>query len=104
MNDPSRRDWWQLVEQQLDAVATGDRDGSAVEDPWDDGSAAPALTDAQRALLAGIDDQPHVPRATEPHHTPDDQPPVPRLAGHRDSKVEGDDGGDRTGNIPGDSP
>jgi hypothetical protein len=104
VSDSNRRDWWQLVEEHLDAADADEQDAAAaVDDPWGDGSAAPPLTDAQRALLAGIDDQPHVPRVTEPDHAPDDQPPVPRLARHPETAPDRDEPGGRAGNMPGDS-
>lgn len=105
MNDPTRRDWWQLVEEHLESADADDHEaGPSVDDPWGDDSASPTLTEEQRALLAGIDDQPKVPRVTEPDHTRDDQPPLPRLARHPETAPDGDEPGARTGNMPGDSP
>jgi len=107
MNDGRARDWWELVEDHL---TRGDHevvDGPDTDDPWSDGGAAPALTDAQRTLLGGIHDQPGVPRIGSHGPGHDDQPPVPRFTrrGDRsdDTTEDDDDPGSTTGNIPGDT-
>jgi hypothetical protein len=108
MSDQPARDWWELVEEHL---VRGDHlvdDGDAeTHDPWSDAGASPTLTDAQRELLAGIDDQPGVARFDHHEHE-HDQPPVPRFArlGEADGEAPDDDRhpGSTTGNIPGDSP
>lgn len=82
MNEPTRRDWWRLVEEHLDASAQ-DQDESPVvpiDDPWADGPEPPSLTPEQRALLEGTDDQPGLPRVTRGDAGDADQPPHPRLA------------------------
>ena len=107
-SDPGARGpgWWQLVEEHLAALdRRGDGDGVDGEEPapWTDTPAgAPALTDEQRALLAGHD-QPRVPRLTRPEDdAPDDQPPVPRWTRHE--HADHDTPGSTTGNMPGDTP
>ena len=105
-SDPEARGpgWWQLVEEHLAALDhRGDgeeADGDPA--PWSDTpTGAPALTDEQRALLAGHD-QPRVPRLTRPEDdAPDDQPPVPRWRRH--DHDDHDAPGSTTGNIPGDT-
>ena len=105
MNDGRARDWWELVEDHL---TRGDHDvdgGVGSDDPWSDEGAAPALTDAQRSLLGGIDDQPGVPRIGRHGAEHDDQPPVPRFTARDEASGDTDDDapGSTTGNIPGDS-
>jgi hypothetical protein len=100
MDERPARDWWELVEEHLargDHDLTGDHEA---DDPWSEAGAAPALTDAQRALLGGIDDQPGVPRVSHHADEHDDQPPMPRFA-----RADPDDGSrdSTTGNMPGDS-
>lgn len=54
---------WDEIEQLLDEL----EEQSTTPDPWNEvdvGDAA--LTDAQVAFLAGLDDQPPVPRLDEP--------------------------------------
>jgi hypothetical protein len=107
MNDRPARDWWELVEEHL---ARGDHAVEGADDahdPWSEGGVAPALTDAQRELLGGVEDQPGVPRVTHRDDQHDDQPPVPRFAHHvdPDDDVPDDDVPDATtGNMPGDTP
>ena len=106
MNDGRARDWWELVEDHLTRGDHEVADAPETDDPWSDEAAAPALTDAQRTLLGGIDDQPGVPRIGS-HSDHDDQPPVPRFTprGEASDNTAHDDGpGPTTGNIPGDTP
>ncbi|HEY8543455.1 MAG TPA: hypothetical protein VIL36_00345 [Acidimicrobiales bacterium] len=117
--------WWHGVEAELPGD-TGDLGGTP--EPWADrAGAVAALTADQRALLAGLDDQPAPPRldglalgatghgrgagpgagrndddghdADDPHHP--DQPAVPHLRasgpGHPGAHT-----GNGTGNAPGD--
>jgi hypothetical protein len=72
--------WWDDVEDGIDAVT---RD-HALPDPWPSPAGAPCstLTADQEAFLAGLEDQ----------------PPVPRFSGY-----DPEDGERRTGNLPGDT-
>jgi hypothetical protein len=92
--------WWQLVEDHLSALGQEiDATGHEAA-PWSDAATgAPALTAEQRAFLAG-DDQPGVPRLTQPDHRRNDQPPVPRFGASDAAPAPGS----TTGNIPGDTP
>lgn len=88
MTEPSARGaaWWQAV---VDAVAE--------QDPWADRvEALTDLTDDQRAVLAGFDDQPPVPRLGGLRAG--DQPPVPQPGG-----APGAEPGTGTGSAPGDA-
>lgn len=91
MTDPSARGapWWEAV---ADAITE--------RDPWADRiEPATDLTDDQRALLVGLDDQPPVPRL---HGLGDgDQPPVPRPAA-APAAAPGAEPGTATGSVPGD--
>ena len=108
MTEPTRRDWWQLVEEHLDGLpdrtaddAEFESDGNdvpALDDPWAEGPEAPALTSEQRALLEGVDDQPGVPRVGHDPLREPDQPPHPRLA-PRTSRTS-DNGDDREQTDP----
>jgi hypothetical protein len=75
---PERSPWWRVVEEHLEQWEEARHDDLA--DPWADiDEPAAGLTDAQRALLVGDDDQPGPPRlAGTP--TDDDHPTVPRLS------------------------
>jgi hypothetical protein len=97
---PEHPGWWQLVEDHLSALGHGADATGGEPAPWSDASpGAPALTAEQRAFLAG-DDQPGVPRLTQPDHRRNDQPPVPRFG----TSGTGSAPGPTTGNIPGDTP
>jgi hypothetical protein len=70
---PERRravPWWESVEQHV-----AERDVTA-PDPWGDADlvqlADAALTAEQTAFLAGLDDQPAVPRLRETRNSPGD--------------------------------
>jgi hypothetical protein len=103
------RRWWHGVEAEAEP---GDPPGPATardgeREPWADRAlAVAALTADQRALLAGLDDQPDHPHldgltpadvglggTADGALTPADQPAVPRLRS-----------GNRTGNAPGETP
>jgi hypothetical protein len=106
MSDRSERTWWELVEEHLVRGEHVVADERVSDDPWRDDGAPPALTDAQRELLGGIDDQPGVARFGH-HDDEHDQPPVPRYARPAEPTAEpsaDDHPGPTTGNIPGDSP
>jgi hypothetical protein len=107
MTDGRTRNWWDLVEDHLTRGDHHVADGLDADDPWSDELAAPALTDEQRTLLGGIDDQPGVARFGSHDHDHDDQPPVPRFTprGEASDDTTDDDGpAPTTGNIPGDTP
>jgi hypothetical protein len=53
-----RRPWWDHVDTAVEDAA---RD---LPDPWHDDDPLPALTHDQEAFLAGLEDQPAVPRLT----------------------------------------
>jgi hypothetical protein len=56
-----RSSWWDEVDADL--AAAGAEDTRALPDPWATAEPdAPALTADQQAFLAGLDDQPGVPR------------------------------------------
>jgi hypothetical protein len=100
------RPWWQAVTAEADDPADpAEPAGSAGgREPWADRPVgAAALTPAQRAVLAGLDDQPDGPRlddiAADGTGT-GDQPGVPRL---RPGRPPGDRLGNGTGNAPGDA-
>ena len=107
MNDERERDWWELVEDHLTQGDHAVAHGGDADDPWTDEAEAPALTDAQRTFLGGIDDQPGVPRIGSHRQVHDDQPPVPRFLPRSeasDDDTTDDDGpAPTTGNIPGDT-
>jgi hypothetical protein len=93
--------WWRIVERELERHAA-DADWSGVEvdsatelpDPWADiVPPAAELTPAQRAVLAGFDDQPWVPHllGVDGDATAD-QPPTSRLAAHEGEEgIDGDE-------------
>jgi hypothetical protein len=89
------RRWWHGVEAEAEP---GDPPGPAAtrdgeREPWADRAlGVAALTADQRALLAGLDDQPDQPHL-DGLLAPADQPAVPRLRA-----------GNRTGNAPGEAP
>jgi hypothetical protein len=90
---PRSRPWWHTVEAEADDQVPTDAP-PAVRDPWADHPLRPvALTTAQEAVLAGLDDQPDGPRldGVAPDAGAEDQPVVPRLRP-----------GNGTGNAPGD--
>ena len=87
------RRWWHGVEAEA-ADGNGNGNGAGTREPWADRAPGPAvLTPAQRAVLAGFDDQPPAPHIQADDG--DDQPAVPHL--RRD-----DTPGNGTGNAPGD--
>jgi hypothetical protein len=80
---PPRTEWWRAVEEHLEALFDDEHGESLPQpsDPWAHSHPdAPDLTSEQRALLAGADDQPGVPRLTNPAAGSYDQPSVPRIA------------------------
>jgi hypothetical protein len=86
----SRSAWWRLVEAEVERRQAIEND---LDDPWGDAPpATEALTEAQRERLAGLDDQPAVPRlaGTTADGDDDDQPPPSRY----EADDDGDDGAD----------
>ncbi|MEX1007763.1 MAG: hypothetical protein WD271_07940 [Acidimicrobiia bacterium] len=99
---PARGPWWRLVEEYLDERSRDEHDKALSQpaDPWADAQPeVPGLTDAQRALLQGTDDQPAVPRLAHSHSVPDDQPSVPRFA-HPACEPSTEAQGDETPGTP----
>jgi hypothetical protein len=95
---PRSRPWWHGVEAESESQAEPDTkpdtESRTLRDPWADHALRPAaLTTAQEAVLAGLDDQPDGPRldGLDPDGGAEDQPAVPRLRP-----------GNGTGNAPGD--
>ena len=83
-DEPDRSPWWRLVEAEVERRQDLESDDE-LDDPWAEaGPATPALTDAERDRLAGLDDQPGVARlagmgASDADDDGDDQPVVARL-------------------------
>lgn len=92
-------DWWRAVEQEL---ARDEHERSELPDPWGqlfpaDAGAGPSLTAAQEAFLAGLGDQPAVPRlgglSGGPDHDGQAEPAADAGPGHAGTTDRVESGG-----------
>lgn len=115
---PRDRPWWHTVESRAEdptaPARTEETPSPAGEhEPWAGrGLEVAVLSEAQRAVLTGLDDQPDGPRldgvagelADQAGNPAGDQPDVPRLRpGRAPGRAPGSGAGNGTGNPPGDA-